>query len=172
MKGRARTDYRHALAQFATGVTVVTTRTADGSLTGLTVNSFNSVSLEPALILWSLSLNAGALPAFRDCSHYAINVLAADQLDLAKRFAARGVDRFVGTPWHAGPRDLPVINGSVATLIALNRNQHLEGDHVIFVGEVTEFDVPGGPPLVFHDGRYIASATEEPLPRAFRKPWR
>ena len=172
MKGRSRPDYRHALAQFATGVTVVTTRTADGAPTGLTVNSFNSVSLEPPLILWSLSLNAGALPAFRDCSHYAINVLSADQLDLAKRFAARGVDRFAGSPWHAGPRDLPVINGSVATLIVNSRNQHLEGDHVIFVGEVTEFDVPGGAPLVFHDGRYIASATEEPLPRAFSKPWR
>ena len=172
MKARARTDYRQALAQFATGVTVVTTRTAEDAPTGLTVNSFNSVSLEPPLILWSLSLKAGALPAFRDCSHYAINVLAANQLDLAKRFAARGVDRFAGTPWHAGPRDLPVINGSVATLIAHNRSQYLEGDHVIFVGEVTQFDVMGGPPLVFHDGRYIASATEEPLPRAFRKPWR
>ena len=114
-----------ALAQFATGVTVVTTRTADGAPTGLTVNSFNSVSLEPPLILWSLSLKAGALPAFRDCTSYAINVLAADQLDLAKRFASRGVDRFAGTPWHAGPQDLPVINGSVATLIAHNRSQHI-----------------------------------------------
>lgn len=172
MKSRARTDYRRALAQFTTGVTIVTTRTAEGFPTGLTVNSFNSVSLDPPLILWSLSLKAGALPAFRACSSYAINVLAADQLELAKRFASRGVDRFAGTEWHAGPRELPVINGSVATLIAHNRNQHLEGDHIIFVGEVTEFDVPGGPPLVFHDGRYIASATEEPLPRAFRKPWR
>ena len=172
MKSRARTEYRRALAQFATGVTIVTTRTARGAPTGLTVNSFNSVSLDPPLILWSLSLKAGALPAFRDCASYAINVLAADQLDIAKRFASRGVDRFDGTPWHTGLQDLPVINGSVATLIARNRNQHIEGDHVIFVGEVTEFDVPGGPPLVFHDGRYIASATEEPLPRAFRKPWR
>ena len=172
MKSRARTDYRRALAQFTTGVTIVTTRTAAGSPTGLTVNSFNSVSLDPPLILWSLSLKAGALPAFRDCPSYAINVLAADQLELAKRFALRGVDRFAGTEWHAGPGELPVINGSVATLIAQNRNQHLEGDHIIFVGEVTEFDVTGGPPLVFHDGRYIASATEAPLPRAFRKPWR
>ena len=172
MKGRARTDYRHALAQFATGVTVVTTRTADGTPTGLTVNSFNSVSLEPPLILWSLSLKAGSLAAFRDCASYAINVLAAHQLDVAKRFALRGVDRFAGVAWHAGPHELPIINDSVATLIARNHNQHLEGDHVIFVGEVTQFDVPGGAPLVFHDGRYIASATEEPLPRAFRKPWR
>ncbi len=172
MKGRARTDYRHALAQFATGVTIVTTRTADGAPTGLTVNSFNSVSLEPPLILWSLSLKAGSLAAFRDCTSYAINVLAAHQLDIAKRFALRGVDRFGGVAWHAGPHELPIINGSVTTLIARNHNQHLEGDHVIFVGEITQFDVPGGAPLVFHDGRYIASATEEPLPRAFRKPWR
>lgn len=172
MKGRARTDYRHALAQFATGVTIVAARSADGAPTGLTVNSFNSVSLEPPLILWSLSLKAGSLAAFRDCANYAINVLAAHQLDVAKRFALRGVDRFTGVSWHAGPHELPLIGGSVAVLIARNHNQHLEGDHVIFVGEITQFDVPGGAPLVFHDGRYIASATEEPLPRAFRKPWR
>ena len=172
MQSRARTDYRHALAQFATGVTIVTTRAADGTPAGLTVNSFNSVSLEPPLILWSLSLKAGSLAAFRDCASYAINVLAAHQLGVAKRFAERGVNRFEGIAWHAGHQDLPVIDGSVASLIARNRNQHIEGDHLIFVGEVTEFDVPGGAPLVFHDGRYIASATEEPLPRAFLKPWR
>ncbi|MDQ3189205.1 MAG: flavin reductase family protein [Pseudomonadota bacterium] len=172
MQARARNDYRHALAQFATGVTVITTRTSDGVPTGLTVNSFNSVSLQPPLVLWSLSLKAGALAAFRDCAKYAINMLASHQLDVAKRFATRGVDRFVGTQWHSGPHDLPLINGAVATLIANNRSQHVEGDHVILIGEVTQFDVPGGPPLVFHDGRYIASATEEPLPRAFRKPWR
>lgn len=172
MKARARTDYRRALAQFATGVTVVTTRGADGTPTGLTVNSFNSVSLQPPLVLWSLSLKAGPLAAFRDCTHYAVNVLAAHQLDIAKRFAARGVDRFVGTQWQAGPHDLPIIDGSVATLIAINRKQHIEGDHVILIGEVTQFDVAGGAPLIFHDGKYIASATEEPLPAAFRKPWR
>lgn len=172
MQARARTDYRHALAQFATGVTIVTTRTADAAPTGLTVNSFNSVSMQPPLILWSLSLKAGSLAAFRDCARYAINVLAAHQLDTAKRFASRGVDRFVGTEWHAGPHGLPIISGSVVTLIALNRNQHIEGDHLILVGEVTQFEAPGGAPLIFHDGSYIASATEEPLPRAFRKPWR
>ena len=172
MQARARTDYRHALAQFATGVTIVTTRTVDGTPTGLTVNSFNSVSLQPPLILWSLSLKAGSLAAFRDCAHYAINVLAAHQLDIAKRFASRGVDRFVGTTWRAGPHELPIISGNVAALITLNRNQYVEGDHLILIGEVTQFEAPGGAPLVFHDGSYIASATEEPLPRAFRKPWR
>ena len=172
MQARARNDYRHALAQFATGVTVVTTRAADGAPTGLTVNSFNSVSLQPPLILWSLSLKAGPLAAFRDCACYAINMLAADQLDIAKRFASRGVDRFAGTDWHAGPHELPIISGGVATLIVSSRNQHVEGDHLILIGEVTQFEAPGGAPLIFHDGSYIASAREEPLPRAFRKPWR
>lgn len=172
MQVRARNDYRHALAQFATGVTVVTTRAADHAPAGLTVNSFNSVSLLPPLILWSLSLKAGPFAVFRDCARYAVNMLAADQLDIAKRFASRGVDRFAGTEWHAGPHELPIIGGGVATLIVLNRNQHLEGDHLILVGEVTQFEAPGGAPLIFHDGSYIASATEEPLPRAFRKPWR
>ena len=172
MPARARNEYRHALAQFATGVTVVTTRSADRAPTGVTVNSFNSVSLQPPLVLWSLSLKAGSLSAFRDCARYAVTMLAADQLDIAKRFASRGVDRFDGTAWDAGPHELPIIRGGVATLIVLNRNQHVEGDHLILVGEVTEFEAPGGAPLIFHDGSYIASATEEPLPPAFREPWR
>lgn len=169
---RAKIDYRRALAQFATGVTIVTTRSAAGAPTGLTVNSFNSVSLEPPLILWSLSLKASSLPAFRDSRYYAVNILAADQLDAAKTFADPKAHRFATVPWHPGPFDMPVIDGGVAALIVANRNHYVEGDHVILVGEVVTYDAPGGAPLVFHDGRYIASATEEPLPRGFNKPWR
>ena len=172
MQAKAKTDYRRALAQFATGVTIVTTRAADGTPTGLTVNSFNSVSLEPALVLWSLALKASSLEAFRDCRHYAVNVLAAGQLDAAKTFADPKADRFAKVAWRDGAFDMPVIEGAVASLIVSNRSQYLEGDHVIFVGEVVAYDAPGGPPLVFHDGRYIASATEEPLPKGFSKPWR
>jgi flavin reductase (DIM6/NTAB) family NADH-FMN oxidoreductase RutF len=169
---RAKIDYRRALAQFATGVTVVTTRAASGAPAGLTVNSFNSVSLEPPLVLWSLALKASSLPAFRDCRHYAVNVLAAGQLEAAKIFADSKADRFACVPWHEGPFELPVIDGTVAALVVANRSQYIEGDHVILVGEVVTYDAPGGAPLVFHDGRYIASATEQPLPRAFSKPWR
>ncbi|MGZ8272657.1 MAG: flavin reductase family protein [Burkholderiaceae bacterium] len=172
MQAKAKTDYRRALAQFATGVTIVTTRAADGSPSGLTVNSFNSVSLEPPLVLWSLSLKASSLEAFRACRYYAVNVLAAGQLDAAKTFADPKADRFAKVAWRGGPFDMPVVEGAVASLIVSNRSQYLEGDHVIFVGEVVTYDAPGGPPLVFHDGRYIASATEEPLPRGFSKPWR
>src|SRR5687768_13384290 len=89
-------EFRAALGMFATGVTIVTTRTPDGLPIGLTANSFNSVSLEPPLVLWSLSQAAASLAAFRAGSHYAINVLAADQKTLAERFAAKGADRWSG----------------------------------------------------------------------------
>ena len=165
-------DYRRALAQFATGVTVVTTRAQDGDPIGLTVNSFNSVSLEPPLVLWSLALKASSLAAFESCSHYAINVLSERQLGVAQRFATHGADRFRPDDWRAGPFDLPLLEGCVATLVATNRSRYREGDHVILVGEVVRYDVRGGVPLVFHDGRYIASAVEEPLPDALKTPWR
>lgn len=172
MQARAKVDYRRALAQFATGVTVVSTRAEDGSPAGLTVNSFNSVSLEPPLVLWSLALKAHSLPAFRACRHYAVSVLAAHQLEVAKIFADPKAARFANVGWHIGPFDMPVIDGAVSALIVANRSQYVEGDHVILVGEVVTYDAPGGAPLVFHDGRYIARATEAKLPRGFNKPWR
>ena len=143
-----------------------------GHRSGLTVNSFNSVSLEPPLVLWSLAYKAHSLAAFESCSHYAVNVLAGDQLEVARRFATHGADRFGPADWHNGPHDMPLLHGCVATLIAHNRSRHPEGDHLILVGEVMHFDAPGGTPLVFHDGRYFASAVEEPLPPALRTPWR
>jgi flavin reductase (DIM6/NTAB) family NADH-FMN oxidoreductase RutF len=172
MQARAKTDYRRALAQFATGVTIVTTRSVDGRPIGLTVNSFNSVSLEPPLVLWSLGLKASSLDSFKACSRYAVNVLAAHQLKAAKNFADPKADRFHSVAWHEGPFSLPIIDRVVASLIISNRSQYLEGDHIIFVGEVETYEAPGGTPLVFHDGRYITRATEVPLPRAFSKPWR
>lgn len=82
-------EFRAALGMFATGVTIVTARAANGELVGLTANSFNSVSLEPPLVLWSLAQAAGSMPALSAGSHYAINILAADQKALAERFAAK-----------------------------------------------------------------------------------
>jgi flavin reductase (DIM6/NTAB) family NADH-FMN oxidoreductase RutF len=164
--------YRHALAQFATGVTVVTTRDSAGAPVGLTVNSFNSVSLAPPLVLWSLALKSASMAAFEACTHYGINMLAGDQLDVAHRFATRGADRFGVGRWRDGAQGVPLLEGAVAVLVVGNRSRHHEGDHVIFVGEVVEFAAPGGTPLVFHDGRYFASAVEEPLPPALRTPWR
>jgi flavin reductase (DIM6/NTAB) family NADH-FMN oxidoreductase RutF len=165
-------DYRRALAQFATGVTVVTTRDPAGAPVGLTVNSFNSVSLEPPLVLWSLALKSGSLAAFTHCSHYGINMLAGDQLDVAQRFATRDADRFGVGDWHDGPHGVPILRGCVASLVARQRSRHHEGDHVILVGEVVHYAAPGGTPLVFHDGRYFESAVETPLPPVLSTPWR
>jgi flavin reductase (DIM6/NTAB) family NADH-FMN oxidoreductase RutF len=150
-------EFRAALGMFATGVTIVTARGVDGAPVGLTANSFNSVSLTPPLVLWSLSRRAGSMAAFSAGSHYAINILAADQRALAERFASRHADRFAGVAWHAGTAGAPVIEGAVAVFECFNRSRYQEGDHVIFVGEVERCEHrAGAQPLIFHGGRYFA----------------
>ena len=155
------TDFRAALGMFATGVTIVTARGADGAPVGLTANSFNSVSLAPPLVLWSLARSAGSMPAFERGSHYAINILAADQHALAERFASKAVDRFAAVAFREGAGGAPVIEGAAAVFECFNRSRYDEGDHVIFVGEVERcFSRAGAQPLIFHGGRYF---TELPL---------
>jgi len=146
---------------FATGVTIVTARTPDGQVLGLTANSFNSVSLSPPLVLWSLSQAAASISVFSAGSHYAINVLAAGQKQLAERFALRGVDRWDGVTFDTGIGGAPLLHGTAATFECFNRSRYEEGDHVIFVGEVERCTyAPGASPLLFHGGRYY---TELPL---------
>jgi flavin reductase (DIM6/NTAB) family NADH-FMN oxidoreductase RutF len=153
-------EFRTALGMFATGVTIVTARTPDGVI-GLTANSFNSVSLDPPLVLWSLAQAAASLPAFRAGSHYAINVLAADQKPLAERFALKGADRWAGVSFTDGMGGAPLLAGASATFECFNRSRYEEGDHVIFVGEVERCSWrEGASPLLFHGGRYF---TEHPL---------
>ena len=149
-------DFRAALGQFATGVTIVTTLDAQGRKVGLTANSFNSVSLSPPLVLWSLSKQSGSMPALKASGAYAINVLAADQRVLAERFARKGIDRFEGVGWRPGFSGVPLINGAVASFECKHRSHHDEGDHLIFVGEVTHCQRRlGAVPLVFHGGRFF-----------------
>jgi flavin reductase (DIM6/NTAB) family NADH-FMN oxidoreductase RutF len=146
---------------FATGVTIVTARTASGKLVGLTANSFNSVSLSPPLVLWSLGKSASTMEAFSAGSHYAINILAADQQDLAKQFASQTSDRFAGVQFSNGICGAPLLDGAVATFECFNRSRYQEGDHVIFVGEVEQCSHrPNAAPLLFHGGKFY---TEHPL---------
>ena len=167
--------FKSALAQFATGVTIITTRAIDARgephLVGFTASSFNSVSLDPPLVLWSLSRVAGSLAVFRDNTHYAVNVLASDQIELSRRFGSRGdqleldqgvaLDRFEGIALRAGFRGAPVLEGCCAWFECFNRSRYEEGDHVIFVGEVERCGRrEGAQPLIFHGGRYF---TELPL---------
>jgi flavin reductase (DIM6/NTAB) family NADH-FMN oxidoreductase RutF len=150
-------DFRDALGMFATGVTIVTARSADGALIGLTANSFNSVSLSPPLVLWSLARKAGSLPAFERGSHYAINILSAEQHVLAERFASKTADRFQGLAFREGAGGAPVLEGAAAVFECFNRSRYEEGDHVIFVGEVERCAWrAGAQPLIFHGGRYFS----------------
>ncbi|MCE2970231.1 MAG: flavin reductase family protein [Burkholderiales bacterium] len=170
-RSTAAQELRRALAQYATGVAIVTTTAADGSPVGLTVNSFASVSLEPPLVLWSLAHKAASLAAFRDCSHYLVHVLAADQLDLARRFATHGADRFGGIAWETNDRGLPMLTPpGVAWFECGNRAQYDEGDHTILVGRVDAYVCTGGVPLVFHDSRYVTELRESG--RRGVDPWR
>lgn len=157
----ATAEFRKALGMFATGVTIVTARAPHGKLIGLTANSFNSVSLTPPLVLWSLARAAGSMAAFSTGSHYAINILGADQQDLARQFAARDGDRFAGVEFVPGSGGAPLLAGAVATFECFNRSRYEEGDHVIFVGEVERCThQEGASPLLFHGGRFYA---EHPL---------
>ena len=154
-------DFRAALGMFATGVTIVTGRSANGAPVGLTANSFNSVSLTPPLVLWSLSRSASSMPTFEKGSHYAINILAAEQHALAQRFASKSVDRFADLAFIDGAGGAPIIPGAAAVFECFNRSQYDEGDHVIFVGEVERCSWRvGAHPLIFHGGRFY---TELPI---------
>jgi len=154
-------EFRTSLAMFATGVTIVTARTPAGVLVGLTANSFNSVSLNPPLVLWSLSQAASSMAALSTGSHYAINILAADQKELAERFASRREDRWLDVSFTEGVCGAPLLTGAAATFECFNRSRYEEGDHVIFVGEVERCGHrPGAAPLLFHGGKFY---TEHPL---------
>jgi flavin reductase (DIM6/NTAB) family NADH-FMN oxidoreductase RutF len=154
-------EFRAALGMFATGVTIVTARSPDGQVVGLTANSFNSVSLAPPLVLWSLARAAASMAVFSAGSHYAINILAAEQKPLAERFALKGADRWNGVTYDMGAGGAPLLHGAAATFECFNRSRYEEGDHVIFVGEVERCaHRAGASPLLFHGGRYY---TELPL---------
>lgn len=145
---------RDALGAFATGVTVVTALDAEGRAIGLTVNSFNTVSLDPPLILWSLSLASPNLDAFRRASHFAVNMLAADQQAVSERFAQRSSDKFAELDWRSGLGGAPLLPHCCAVLECRNEAQHAGGDHLIFIGRVERFERGDRPPLVFHGGCY------------------
>ena len=150
-------EFRASLAMFATGVTIVTARTAAGELIGLTANSFNSVSLNPPLVLWSLAQAAGSMAALSTGSHYAINILAADQKGLAERFASKREDRWKDVVFSEGAGGAPLLGGAAATFECFNRSRYEEGDHVIFVGEVERCSHRvGAAPLLFHGGRFYS----------------
>jgi flavin reductase (DIM6/NTAB) family NADH-FMN oxidoreductase RutF/DNA-binding MarR family transcriptional regulator len=150
--------FRHALGHFATGVTIVTTRDENGERIGVTANSFNSVSMDPPLVLWSLDKRAHSLKAYETADYFVVNVLAADQVSLSNRFATRGeIDKFQGVSCSEGAGGAPVLAGCAAWFQCKKSFTYEGGDHVILVGEVVEFEASGRSGLVFHKGSYAVS---------------
>lgn len=147
-------EFRRALGAFTTGVTVVTTRDADGRDAGVTANSFNSVSLSPPMVLWSLGKGSSSLPAFMGSDHFAVHILAADQERVSNQFAKSGIDRFAAMEVARGPGGIPLLEGCSARFSCRTAYRYEGGDHIIIVGEVIAFDSFEHAPLVFQQGKY------------------
>ncbi|HWI09847.1 MAG TPA: flavin reductase [Burkholderiaceae bacterium] len=151
-------EFRKTLGTFTTGVTIITTRAADGTPVGITANSFNSVSLDPPMVLWSLARNARSLAAFDKAQHWAVHILSADQEPLSNRFARSSEDKFSGVPVDTGIGDVPLLSNCTSRLQCRTSFKYEGGDHIIFVGEVLAFDRNDVAPLVFHGGAYAVAA--------------
>ena len=145
-------DLRDALGCFATGVTVVTTRSPRGPL-GMTANSFASVSLDPPLVLWSPARKSARFPAFETAAYFAIHILAEDQIALSNRFASAGED-FDGVEFEDGDGGTPLLPGCAARLECAHSAGHDGGDHLIVVGEVLRMQRTDKRPLLYHRGAY------------------
>lgn len=157
--------FRDALGQFATGVTVMTTITPTGEDVGLTVNSFNSLSLDPPLILWSLAKTATGYRYFQVGDPFAVNVIAVDQEALARQLARSSGDKFVGIESHRGLGGVPLLAGCVAYLECVTEARYPGGDHEIIVGAVSRLFNIGHPPLLFHRGIFHVLGNPSPETR-------
>ena len=153
-------DFRNALSMFATGVTIITTRTASGEPVGITANSFNSVSLDPPMVLWSLAKNAYSLPVFQEAKEWNVHILSNEQEALSNKFAKKGEDKFAGITLDAGVTQSPLLPGCSARFQCKTMFEYEGGDHIIFVGEVVAYDQNPTPPLLYLSGNY-ALATKK-----------
>lgn len=153
-------ELRNALGRFATGVCVVTTRSAGGQAAGLTVNSFSSVSLDPPLVAWCLGRGAPSLQTFSEAEHFAVHVMAADQQDLSLHFARQAPDKFadVQGEFEAGLGAVPVMKNALARFECRKASVVEGGDHLIFIGRVERFTYADRAPLLFHAGRFLEPA--------------
>jgi flavin reductase (DIM6/NTAB) family NADH-FMN oxidoreductase RutF len=147
--------FRKALAVHASGVVVITAQN-DGIPVGLTATSFSSVSLDPPLVSFYVDRSSTTWPWLRGADHFAVNILASHQAELAARFARKGIDRFAApTAWRAGPLGAPLLQDVSAHLVCLPYETVEVGDHVLVVGLVAEAVTHNaGRPLLYHQGRF------------------
>lgn len=157
MKAFESAELRNALGAFVTGVTVMTTVDHTGKMHGVTANSFNSVSLDPPLILWSQSLTSRSYPAFRDGDRFVVNILADDQIHVSNRFAKSTDDKFTGVPITPGLGGVPIIQGSAAHLECVKVATYPGGDHVVYLGRVEKIFRAPRKSLAFGEGKYMVT---------------
>jgi flavin reductase (DIM6/NTAB) family NADH-FMN oxidoreductase RutF len=146
--------YRDVMGAFPTGVTVMTLGRHDGFRLGVTASSFNTVSLDPPMILWSLALRAPSLEQFRANDLFAVNILSADQAEIARQFARPAEDKFAGVAVEPGTTGLPLIAGAAAQIECRVAARYPGGDHEIMLGEVLTLRRADAPPLVFQRGAF------------------
>jgi flavin reductase (DIM6/NTAB) family NADH-FMN oxidoreductase RutF len=146
--------FRQALAQFASGVTVVTTRDAGGEPLGLTVSAFSSVSLQPPLVLVSVDVGSEAHAGFRDAGVFGVSILAEGQDAVSRLFARPGRAKFLEVPMQLGPRGLWMVPDALAHIECEVRAAHPAGDHILYLGEIVSLAVRPGRPLVYQRGGY------------------
>jgi flavin reductase (DIM6/NTAB) family NADH-FMN oxidoreductase RutF len=151
---------RNAFGCFATGVTIITTREADGTPRGFTANSFTSVSLDPPLLMVSIAKSAASLPVFEAAGHFAVNILDDGQRAVSALFAGRSPEKFTQTEWWPGVHGAPLIGGTLAWFECARHQTVAAGDHVILIGRVVDFAAGDGNPLGFLRGAYISHALE------------
>lgn len=149
-------QFRNALGSFATGVTIITTCDDTGEAIGITANSFNSLSLDPPLVLWSIGVKAFSYPAFAKAKHFIVHVLAADQQALSDRFSRPSTEKFNGVTYAHGLGGVPLFPGCAAVFECSTERCVEGGDHVIMIGRVERFTVnETALPLMFYRGRYV-----------------
>lgn len=147
-------EFRAALSNFASGVTVVTTTDAAGKLHGITVSAFSSLSLDPPLVLICIDKNTPSHYAFEESRIFVVNILAESQKHVSERFAAPHLDKFAGIGHETGELGSPILTGSVVSLECRLQNSFDGGDHSIFVGLVEYSRTSPGRPLLYFSGEY------------------
>ncbi|MCZ6501742.1 MAG: flavin reductase [Gammaproteobacteria bacterium] len=162
-------EFRTALGQFATGVTVVTAQDGESGYIATTASSFNSVSMDPPLILWSIDNGARSLPAYEKAEHFVVNILAADQVGVSNHCARQQEDKFADLDFDLNAYGVPALRGCSAYFHCKTRYLYEGGDHTIIVGEVLQFEASERDGLLFHQGRYSVSDAH-PVVTAAAKP--
>ncbi|MBC7900096.1 MAG: flavin reductase family protein [Saprospiraceae bacterium] len=149
-------EFRAALAKFASGVTVVTTKDAEGRFHGITVSAFSSVSLDPPLVMICIEKTAGSHDALIGSATFVVNVLSQSQAAVSERFATQIQDKFRGVEFNPGIEGVPVLAGCLVNLECRVQNFYDGGDHSLFVGRVEKATIMDGSPLVYFHGNYRA----------------